>query len=139
MATILNSEIITYNPASLVNIFNNALTIEATKKAFRIRGIYLPGKGVNYSGSYYDSLKDESSEACITLIVPGVIRHKITPQQTIEFTGYLTKKVQPNVGKIELHINLIELLSQKESEHTEEQIKVFEVLQKKAAEGYKDV
>ena len=45
MATILNSEIITYNPLALVNIFNNALTIEATKKAFRIRGIYLPGKG----------------------------------------------------------------------------------------------
>jgi exodeoxyribonuclease VII large subunit len=94
MATILNSEIITYNPSSLVNIFNNALTIEATKKAFRIRGIYLPGKGTNYNGLYYDSLKEESSDACVTLIVPGLIRHHPTPQQTIEFTGYLTKKVQ---------------------------------------------
>src|SRR5437868_7853393 len=128
MATILNSEIITYNPAAVLNIFNNALTIEATKKAFRIRAIYLPGKGVNYSGSYYDSLKDESSDSCVTLIVPAVMRHLLIPQQTIEFTGYLTKKVQQNVGKIELHINLIELLSQKESEYSEEQIKVFEVL-----------
>jgi exodeoxyribonuclease VII large subunit len=73
MATILNNEIITYNPSSLVNIFNNALTIEATKKAFRIRGIYLPGKGVNYNGLYCDSLKEESSDACITLIVPGSV------------------------------------------------------------------
>jgi hypothetical protein len=37
MATILNNEIITSNTSSLVNIFNNAFTIEATKKAFRIR------------------------------------------------------------------------------------------------------
>jgi hypothetical protein len=32
MATSLNSEIIRYNPSSLVNIFNNALIIEVTKK-----------------------------------------------------------------------------------------------------------
>jgi hypothetical protein len=63
--------------------------------------------------------------------VPGVIRNKLTHQQAIEFTGYLTKKVPPNVGKIELHINLIELLSQKESEYTEEQMKVFEVYKRK--------
>ena len=70
MATILNNEILTYNPSSLVNIFNNALTIEATKKAFRIRGIYLPGKGVNYNGLYYDSLKEESSDACSNTTSP---------------------------------------------------------------------
>jgi hypothetical protein len=46
MATSLNTEIISYNPSSLVNIFNNALTIEVTKKAFKIRGICIPGKGV---------------------------------------------------------------------------------------------
>jgi hypothetical protein len=36
-------------------------------------------------------------------------------------------------------VNLIELLAQQESKYTEEQIKAFEVLQKKAVEGYKDV
>jgi exodeoxyribonuclease VII large subunit len=122
-----------------VNIFNNALTIEVTKKAFRIRGIYIPGKGVNYNGSYYDSLKDESSDACVTLIIPGAIRHQLSPQQTIDCTAYLTKRVQLNQGRIDLHVNLIELLAQQESKYTEEQIKAFEVLQKKAVEGYKDV
>ena len=103
-------------------------------------GVYIClEKGTNYNGVYYDSLKDESSDACVTLIVPGVIRHELTPQQTIEFTGYLTKKVQANVGKIELHVNLIELLSQQQSKHSEEQIKIFDVLQKKAEQGYKDV
>src|SRR6476620_9967613 len=139
MSTAINSEVITYNASSLLSIFNNALTIEITKKAFRIKGIYIPGKGVNYSGYYYDSLKDESSDACVTLIVPAPIRHDITPQQTIECTGYLTKRVQLNAGKIDLHVNVVEVLSQQESLYTEEQLKAFEVLQRKAEQGYKDV
>jgi exodeoxyribonuclease VII large subunit len=139
MATSINSELISYNPSSLLNIFNNALTIEVTKKAFRIRGIYITGKGLNYAGFYYDSLKDETSEACVTLIVPAPIRHDLTNQETIECTGYLTKRVQLNGGKIELHVNVVELLSQQESKYTEEQIKGFEILQKKAEQGYKDV
>jgi len=50
MATVINNEIISYNASSLLNIFNNALTIEVTKKVFRVRGIYMAGKGVNYNG-----------------------------------------------------------------------------------------
>jgi len=135
----VNTEIISYNPSSLIGIFNNALTIEITKKAFRIRGIYLPGKGVNYNGFYYDSLKDESSDACVTLILPAPIRHDLTSGQTIECTGYLTKRVELNAGKVALYVNVIELLSQQDSKYTDEQLKAFEVLQKKAEQGYKDV
>ena len=104
MATSVSTEIISYNPSSLIGIFNNALTIEITKKAFRIRGVYIPGKGHNYNGFYYDSIKDESSEGCVTLIVPAPIRHDLTPEQTIECTAYLSKKVQLNGGRIELHV-----------------------------------
>src|SRR6266542_2905283 len=134
-----NSEIISCNASSLLSIFNNALTIEITKKEFRIRGIYLPGKGVNYNGFYYDSLKDESSDACVTLILPAPIRHDLTSGQTIECTGYLTKRVELNAGKVALYVNVIELLSQQDSKYTDEQLKAFEVLQKKAEQGYKDV
>src|SRR6266498_4387034 len=134
-----NSEIISYNASSLLSIFNNALTIEITKKAFRIRGIYVAGKGINYNGFYYDSLKGESSDACVTLIVPAPIRHDLTTEQTIECTGYLSKRVQLNGGRIDLHVNVVELLLQQESKYTEEQIKAFEILQKKAEQGYKDV
>src|SRR6266496_3735390 len=139
MATTTSNEIICYNPASIVGIFNNALTIEITKKAFRVRGIYIAGKGVNYNGFYYDSLKDENSDACVTLIVPAPIRHDLTTEQTIECTGYLSKRVQLNGGRIDLHVNVIELLSQQESKYSEEQLKAFEILQKKAEQGYKDI
>jgi exodeoxyribonuclease VII large subunit len=47
--------------------------------------------------------------------------------------------VQLNAGRIDLHVNVVELLSQKESRYSEEQLKAFEILQKKAEQGYKDV
>ncbi len=40
---------------------------------------------------------------------------------------------------IDLHVNVVELLSQKESRYSEEQLKAFEILQKKAEQGYKNV
>src|SRR4051794_27885847 len=129
MATSINNEIISYNPSSLTGIFNNALTIEITKKAFRIRGVYLRGKGVNYNGFYYDAIKDETSDACVTLIVPGAIRQDLTAEQTIECTAYLSKKVQLNAGRIDLQVNVMELLSQQESKYSEEQLRSFEILQ----------
>jgi hypothetical protein len=78
MATILNNEIITSNTSSLVNILNNAFRLKQQKKAFRIRGICKPGKGVNYSG-FYITHKHESSDSCVTLIVPGALRSELTP------------------------------------------------------------
>ncbi len=124
MATTTSNEIICYNPASIVGIFNNALTIEITKKAFRVRGVYIA---------------DENSDACVTLLVPASIRHNLTADQTIEFSAYLSKRVQPNAGKIEVHINVIEIFSQQESQYSEEQLERFELLRRKAEQGYKDV
>jgi len=43
------------------------------------------------------------------------------------------------VDGIDLHVNVVELLSQKESRYSEEQLKAFEILQKKAEQGYKNV
>ncbi len=130
---------VVYNPSAIVNIFNNALNSEATRKIITARGVYLPGRGQSYSGYYYDQLKDEASDACITLIVPALIRTGLAAQQTIECCAYLTKKVQVNGARIELQLNLTELLEQKESKYTEEQVQAFKVLQRKAATGYKDV
>jgi hypothetical protein len=40
-------------------IFNNALNADPTRKVFRIKGVYLEGRGVEYNGYFYDSLKDD--------------------------------------------------------------------------------
>jgi exodeoxyribonuclease VII large subunit len=106
---------------------------------FRIKGIYVAGKGMNYGGVFFDSMKDEYSDATITLIVPAFIRANLQSQQLIECSAYLTKKVQLVGARIELQVNVIEVHSQEQSKLTDEQIKAFEILQKKASLGYKDV
>jgi len=131
--------VVVYNPSAIVNIFNNALNNEATRRIITVRGTYVPGKGQNYNGYYYDQLRDEASDASITLIVPALIRADLVAQQTIECQAYLTKKVQANGARIELQLNITELLHQKESQFTPEQIKALDILQRKAKDGYKDV
>ena len=54
-------EDISYTPASLLNVFNSALTPSATKKIILLKGIYLAGRGVTYAGFFYDTLKDETT------------------------------------------------------------------------------
>src|SRR5689334_18364449 len=101
-----------YNPSSLLNIFTNSLVNDAIKKIFRIKGVYLAGNGINYRGLFYDNLKDETSEAGLTIVIPALVRSQLVNEQIIECSAYLTKKVQLNGGRIELQVNIVELFSQ---------------------------
>ena len=132
------TEQLPHTPSSVVAIFYNVLNSYATRKLFKIKGIYQPGKGQSYNGFYYDILKDEGSDAYITLIVPAIIRASLTPQKTIECIVYMTKRVQAKGAKIELLVNLVEVVSEQERKYTDDQIKDFEILQRKAEQGYKD-
>ena len=51
----------------------------------------------------------------------------------------MTKRVQANGDKIELMVNVVEVVSEQERKYTDDQIKAFEILQRKAEQGYKDV
>jgi hypothetical protein len=130
---------VVYNPSSLLNIFTSTLINETTRKVFKVQGVYIAGKGTNYNGVYYDTLKDETSDACMTLLVPGLVRTQITQNQTVECYAYLTKKVQLNGGRIDLQLNVVELLSKKKSAYSDTQLKTFEILEKKAQIGRKDL
>ena len=130
---------ITHTPSSVVGIFANTLNNEATRKVFKIKGVYLAGKGVEYNNYYYDTLKEEHSESSITIVVPALLRSSLTEQRTIECIAYLSKRLQPIGSRVDLLLNVIEVLSQKESAYTQDELQAFEVLQKKAAIGYRDV
>jgi exodeoxyribonuclease VII large subunit len=128
-----------YNPSSLLSIFTSNLNNEATRKVFKVKGIYSQGKGNNYNGIYYDNIRDETTDACMTLIVPALIRSQLDQNQTIECHAYLTKKMQQNAGRIDLQLNLVQLLSNNSTTFSETQLKAFEILEKKATLGRKDV
>lgn len=128
-----------YSPSAIANIFNNVLNSNLTKTVMLVKGIYVKGRGMNYGGYYYDQLKEENSDASITLIVPAIIRANLVPNQVIELSAFLTKKVEANGSKIVLQLNLMDLFAQRESEVTEEQLKRIKLIQKKAKMGYRDV
>src|SRR5258708_19794864 len=105
------SEDISYTAASLLHLFNSVLAPSATKKIILLRGIYLGGRGVTYAGFFYDTLKDETTEAVLTLVVPALLRNGLTHNKTIEFYGYITKRVVLNGGRVVVEPATVPLLS----------------------------
>src|SRR4028118_1834119 len=51
----------------------------------------------------------------------------------------MTKRMQANGAKIELMVSVVEVVSEQERKYTDDQIKAFEILQRKAEQGYRDV
>ncbi len=128
-----------YSPSAITNIFNNVLTNSLTKTVMVVKGIYVKGRGMSYGGYYYDQLKDENSDACITLIISAIVRANLSSNQLIECSAFLTKKVEANGSKILLQLNLMEVIDQRESNINENQLKTIKLIQKKALTGYRDV
>lgn len=127
-----------YNPGSLLNAFSNSLTSPLLNKPFFVKGIYKKGKGVNYNGMYYDVLKDEFSDNNITLVIPEKLRFELKEGQAIEAQAFLSKRLSTAIGRIDLILTVSDLLSRKEKEVNEEDVKAMELLQQKAKIGYKD-
>jgi len=78
-----------YSPAAVLNLFNNAISVTATKRIVQLKGIYVPRKGGLYSGYFYDSFRDESSDAQITILVPPLIRNEMLPNKIVTVNGFL--------------------------------------------------
>lgn len=128
-----------FSPSAILNIFTSNLNNDITRKVFKIKGVYNIGNGNSYKGIYYDVLKDEATDAFMSLLVPEVLRAGLSPNELIECNIYLTKKIQLNGGKIDLQLNLIEILSKNVASISDVQLKTFDILQRKAEIGYKDV
>ncbi|RYZ53600.1 MAG: hypothetical protein EOP49_07030 [Sphingobacteriales bacterium] len=129
----------TYAPSAILNLFNNALQVAQAKKLIRLKGIFVPGKGSNYNGFFYDCIRDESSDAQLTLLVPALMRPELSPGKTISFWGYITKRVVNNGGRIEVQVVVSELLEQVQNKYSEKDFEALELQKKKAALGYRDV
>src|SRR5450631_591982 len=86
-----------------------------------------------------NQLKDETTDAMLTLIVPALLKPSLVPGKTIEFQGYITKRVVPGGGRIEIHANIMELLAQTQNKYSEKEIRSLAIQQEKAPRGYRDV
>ncbi|HEV3413403.1 MAG TPA: exodeoxyribonuclease VII large subunit [Puia sp.] len=129
----------TYSPAALLHIFNGLLAPAQTKKIIRLKGVYRAGKGALYGGYYYDMLADETAEAQLTLIVPARLRPSLTDNTTIEFQGYVTKRVALAQGRIEIQATITDLLEERVNKYSAEELRAVAIQQQKADQGFRDV
>lgn len=130
---------IIYSPVAVLNLFNNSISISQAKRIIQLKGVFHPGKGHLYSGYYYDCLKDESSDAQITLIIPALIRQELQPGKTVTVNGFITKRVVNNASRIEIQLTVTDLVEQTQSKYSDEDIRRIEILQNKASSGFRDV
>ncbi|NCD69148.1 exodeoxyribonuclease VII large subunit [Mucilaginibacter agri] len=134
-----NQEAIIYSPAAVLNIFNNSISLKQTQRIIQLRGIFVMGKGAFYNGSYYDSLRDESTDAQITLVVPALIRNELQHNKTVTINGYITRRVVNNASRIEIQLTVTELVGQTQNRYSDDELKRIELQQAKAAAGFRDV
>jgi len=128
-----------YTPAAIMQVFNNAIAVKETRQLVQLKGIYVPGRGANYGGMFYDSLRDETTDAQLTIIVPALLREKLQPRATVECTGFLLRRVTPNTSKIDIQLQITDITGSVAAAFSEEEIKAIQIQQRKATEGFKDV
>ncbi len=126
------------SPSSIINLFNNALSLPVQKKVITVTGIYRKGNGQIYSGFYYDRLRDFNSDYKMTLRVPERLRASLVEDSEIEFTAFITKHVK-DIGAISLVLNMEKLIDQNQNALSAEEESRLEVLRVKSKMGYRDV
>lgn len=134
-----NSTLITYSPAAVLNLFNNSISINQTKRIVQLKGIYVQGKGNQYSGYFYDTFRDESSDAAITILVPPLIRQELQPNKTVTVNGFVTRRVINSSGSIQIQLTVTDLVEQTQNKYNNDDLKKIELMQRKAVTGYRDV
>jgi exodeoxyribonuclease VII large subunit len=134
-----NNSPLIYSPAAVLNLFNNSIAISQTKRLIPLKGMFLHGKGGNYNGFYYDTLRDEASDAQITIIVPALIRNELQANKTVTVNGFITKRVVNNASRIDIQFTVTDLVAQVQNKYSDEDLKRITVQQEKAAAGYRDV
>ncbi len=128
-----------YSPAAVLNLFNNSIAVSQSKKLIPLKGVFLQGKGGNYNGFYYDTLRDEASDAQITIIVPALIRNELQANKTVTVNGFITKRVVNNASRIDIQFTVTDLVAQVQNKYSDEDLKRITLQQEKAAAGYRDV
>jgi exodeoxyribonuclease VII large subunit len=106
------NSIVTYSPAAVLNLINNSISVSQAKRIIQLKGIYVPGKGALYSGYYYDTFRDESSDAAITILVPPLIRSELQPNKTVTVNGFITRRIIGQQGSIQIQLTVTDLVEQ---------------------------
>lgn len=126
-----------YSPSTLLGVFANAIKSPADGRLLLARGEYQAAQiSKEYGGYYYDDIKSPNDNKFIKARIPAFLRSKLENQSIYIFKGYIEKRIGNST--IELIFVVDDILQKEEKQISEEDVKRFEVIQRKIAKGYKD-
>jgi Sulfotransferase family len=73
------------------------------------------------------------------LLVPPLIRNELQPNKTVTVNGFITKRIVNNNGSIQIQLTVTDLVEQTQNKYSDEEIKKIELMQAKAAAGFRDI
>ena len=126
-----------YSPTSVLALFNNALRLPGTENLIHLRGRYAFGGGKAYTNYFYDTLYSEADSISITVKIPALLRSKIVNNEIYTLKGYIEKILRNS--RIDLNFVVDGIIAQEEGSFSEDDLKKFELIQKKLELGSKDL
>jgi hypothetical protein len=126
-----------YSPGTLLGVYANALHTQLDGEIILARGILqISQNSKEFYGYYYDTIKSPIENKSIKAKIPVLLRHKLENNLIYIFKGYIEKKI--NFSSIELVFVVDGVMQKEENQISEEEIKRFELLQKKISKGFRD-
>ena len=126
-----------YSPTSVLALFNNALRLPGTENLIYLRGRYAFGGGKSYTNYFYDTLYSEADSISITVKIPALLRSKIVNNEIYTLKGYIEKILRNS--RIDLNFVVDGIIAKEEGSFSEDDLKKFELIQKKLELGSKDL
>lgn len=127
-----------YSPSTILGIFASALRTPADGRVILAKGEYQASlNSKEYSGYYYDEIKSPNDNKFLKVKIPSLLRSKLENKFIYIFKGYIEKNIKSS--SIDLVFVVDEVLQKEENPISEEDVKRFEVMQKKVASGYKNL
>ena len=128
---------VTYRPSEVIGLFSEALARKANG-IVHVRGIYHPGKGIQYGGAYYDLLRDDLSSKELTIIVSSEIRSHLSDGNLVDIKGFVDRKIS-NDCSVKLQLNVTGMDIVQEQTVSEDDKRRIEIRSAKAKAGFKNV
>lgn len=135
-----NISISHYKPTELLGLLDGIFSQHRVNvQLISLQGIYMAGTGVAYNNVYYDTLRDETANSAITIIVDRGIRENLKSGNLVTLYGYICRKQNFGKGQIEIQFRVTRHEIIKQQVLTEDEQKRIEFRRIKEEREFKNV
>jgi len=95
----------------------------------------MPGKGSNYSGYYYESLRDEALRCAVNHYRTCPYPRTAPGRKGCRTPGFVSKRVVNTASRIDIQLTITDLIGQAQHKYTEEEHKVIDSCSRKSQQA----